>query len=89
MTTTQELLAGQKAVLRARMAELRAEIEAIKQQAAPLQADLDAAIAVHNAAGATVTELAAQVDAIEQPVLATLKNELAEVARAEIAIKGD
>jgi chromosome segregation ATPase len=87
MTTTQELLAGQKSALRVRMAELRDEVAVIKLKSAPLQAQLDAAILEHNAAGEKVAELAAQVDAIEQPALHELKSELADVARAETAIK--
>lgn len=88
MPSTQELLAGQKAQLRTRMTELRVQINAVKLGSAPLQAELDTAIAAHNAAGAQVNELAAQVDAIEQPTLRQLKTELAEVARAESAIMG-
>lgn len=88
MTTTQDLLTGQKAALRVRMAELRADIDAVKAQSASLQEQLDAAIREHNAAGDKVNELAAQVDAIEQPTLHQLKTELGEVARAESAIKG-
>ncbi len=87
MATTQELLGANKALLRQRMAELRAAIAAVKAASAPLQEQLDVAIAEHNAAGIRVTELAAQVDSIEQPLLHELKTELAEVARAESAVK--
>lgn len=88
MSTTQELLGANKALLRQRMVELRDKIAAIKSASAPLQVQLDAAIEEHNAAGVKVAGLATQVDAIEQPSLHQLKTELAEVARAEAAIKG-
>lgn len=87
MSTTQELLANQKALLRARMAELRAEIESVKAPAASLQQQLDAAISQQNALDATIADLSAQIDAILQPKLHALKMELSEVARAEGAIK--
>jgi chromosome segregation ATPase len=87
MPTTQELLSATKSQLRARMAELRAEIDSVKSTSAPLQSQLDAAIAQQNALDAIIADLAAQIDAIEQPKLHALKTELAEVARAEIAIK--
>jgi hypothetical protein len=88
MATTQELLAGQKAALRVRMAELRDQIDVVKAGSATKQVQLDAAIAEHNAAGAKVAQLAAEVDAAEQPLLHQLKTELGEVACAESAIKG-
>jgi chromosome segregation ATPase len=85
MSTTQELLTAQKAQLRIRMAELRAEIAGV--MAIDLRAELDAAIAQQNALDATIAELAKQIDTLEQPKLHALKTELADVARAEIAIK--
>jgi t-SNARE complex subunit (syntaxin) len=87
MSTTKQLLAAQKDLLRARMAELRAEIAPLLEQATPLQAQLDDAIARQNAAGIEVAQLAAQIDSIQQPGLHDLKQELAEIARAESAIK--
>lgn len=87
MATTQELLGANKMLLRQRMAELRVAIDAVKTASAPVQAQLDAAIVEHNKAGARVTELAGQIDAIEQPLLHDLKTELAEVARAESGVK--
>jgi hypothetical protein len=86
MPTTKELLVQQKALLRERMVELRAEIAPLIDQAAQLQAQLDAAIERQNAVGIEVAELAAQIDAIQQPRLHELKLELGEVARAESAI---
>lgn len=87
MSTTQQLLAGQKALLRARMAELRSDIAALMAPAADLKAQRDAAIAEQNALDACIAGLTAEIDAIEQPRLYLLKMELAEVARAEGAIK--
>jgi chromosome segregation ATPase len=87
MTDTQNLLAGQKALLRSKMAEVRAQIAAVKAQSAPAQAELDAAIAEQNALDAKIAGLAAQVDAIEQPQLHSLKLELSALAQAESAIK--
>lgn len=87
MSTTQELLSAQKALLRTRMTELRAEIAGVKSQSAPLQSQLDAKIAEQNALDATIADLAKQIDAIEQPKLHALKMELSEVAQAEGAIK--
>lgn len=87
MNTTNNMLAEQKAALRARMAELRTEIESVKAISASKQAELDGAIAEQNALDAKVATLAAEVDAIEQPRLHELKMELGLVAQAESAIR--
>lgn len=87
MSTTQELLAGQKALLRARMVELRADIAALMAPTADLKVQRDAAIAEQNALDTTIADLTAQIDAIEQPRLYELKMELSEVAQAESKIK--
>ena len=87
MSDTKTLLAQQKQLLRVRMAELRVEIDALKAKTAPIYAELDGVIAQHQALGARMQELTAQANAIEQPQLHALKMELAEVARAESAIK--
>lgn len=87
MSDTKTLLAQQKQLLRARMAELRADIDGIKAQSAPIYKDMDAAIAQHQALGAHIQALTEQANSIEQPRLHALKMELGEVARAESAIK--
>ncbi len=87
MSDTKTLLAQQKQLLRTRMAELRADIDVIKAQSAPIYKEMDAAIAEHQALGARIHALTDQANAIEQPRLHALKMELAEVARAESAIK--
>jgi len=87
MSDTKTLLAAQKQLLRTRMAELRAEIDAVKAPAVPIYAELDAVIAQHQALGVRMQELTDQANAIEQPKLHALKMELAEVARAESALK--
>ena len=87
MSDTKTLLAQQKQLLRKRMAELRADIDAIKAKSAPIYAEMDAAIAQHQELGARIQALTDQANAIEQPQLHALKMELGEVARAESAIK--
>ena len=87
MSTTQQLLADQKSLLRARMGEIRAEISDVVAASAGLKFQRDAAIAHQNRLAADISSLTAQIDAIEQPRLYDLKMELSEVARAEIAIK--
>lgn len=87
MSDTKTLLAQQKQLLRTRMAELRADIDVIKAQSAPIYKEMDAAIAEHQVLGARIQVLTDQANAIEQPRLHALKMELAEVARAESAIK--
>ena len=87
MSDTKTLLAQQKQLLRTRMAELRADIDVIKAQSAPIYKEMDAAIAEHQVLGAHIQALTDQANAIEQPRLHALKMELAEVARAESAIK--
>ncbi len=87
MSTTKDLLLNQRELLRTRMAELRTDIEAVKAPAVPIYAEMDALIVQHNAMGARIAELTAQANAIEQPRLHELKMELAEVARAEDAVR--
>jgi DNA repair exonuclease SbcCD ATPase subunit len=87
MSTTKELLAKQKAALRARMVELRADIDALIAPTADLKVQRAAAIAEQNALDATIEDFTAQIDAIEQPRLYELKMELSQVAQAESAIK--
>jgi chromosome segregation ATPase len=85
MSTTQMLLAQNKALLRQRMTELRGEIAALMAKSAPAQARLDSSIEAQNKYDQIIADLAAEVDTIEQPHLHALKMELAAVARAEIA----
>ena len=73
--------------LRAQMADLRTEIEAIKGPAVPVYAEMDALIVQHNDLGARIQALTAQANAIEQPALHAKKMELAQVARTEDAIR--
>jgi len=71
------------------MEDVRAKIASVKAQSAPVQAELDEAIAEQNALDARIAALAAQVDGIEQPHLHALKMELSALAQAESAIKID
>jgi len=87
MSNTQQLLAVQKVQLRARMADVRAQIAAVKATSAPLQVELDAAISQQNALDVTIADIAAKIDVIEQPHLHALKLELSALAQAESAIK--
>lgn len=72
--------------LRAQMAELRKQIEAVKATAVPVYAEMELVIAEHNKLGARIQELTAQANAIEQPKLHELKMELGQVARTDDAI---
>lgn len=87
MATTQELLAESKAQLRGQMTKLRAAIDHVLSESAPVRERLAAKVAQQNALDAEIADLAAQAEAIEQPRLHELKTELADVARAESAIR--
>lgn len=87
MSTTEELLAQQKALLQARMAEVRVEIERLLHASAPKRA----ALAALNAQIADMTArrdaLVEQISAIEQPQLHDLKMQLSQLAQAAGAIR--
>ncbi len=87
MSTSQVMLSRLKAELRSRMVEIRGEIDRHMAPAVVLRAQLDAKIAEQNALSKAIADLVDQVDAIEQPRLRELKQELASIARAEIAIQ--
>lgn len=84
---TKELLQQTKALHRTRMGEIRADIDALKSQTAAANAELDVMVAEHAALGERIAQKTAEINAIEQPRLFQLKQELADVARAEKAIK--
>lgn len=79
-------LQSTQAKLRARMAELRAEIEAVKAPAAPKWIEVDQLIVQQQEIGARIQALTDEANGLEQPKLHELKMELAQVARTEIAI---
>lgn len=87
MSDTKTLLAQQKQLLRTRMAELRGEIDAIKSKTNGLRKTREAKVREQLALDAEIEALTAQINAAEQPRLHELKQELAEIARAESAIK--
>lgn len=87
MSDTKTLLAQQKQLLRNRMAELRGEIDAIKSKTEDLRKTREAKVQEQLALDAEIEALTAQINAAEQPRLHELKQELAEIARAESAIK--
>lgn len=80
-------LSAAKEILRARMAELREEIAAVMAPTAAKRVELEALVQKQNELSEAIATLSAEIDAAEQPKLHELKQELAEVARAEIAIK--
>lgn len=76
-----------KQLLEQRMAELRADVDALKAKSEPLRAEREKWSAKASEANGKSNELTAQIDAIEQPHLAGKKAEIAAIAAALGSLK--
>jgi uncharacterized coiled-coil DUF342 family protein len=76
-----------KQLLETRMAELRADVDAVKAKSETLRAERDKWNSKASEANGKANDLTTQIDAIEQPTLAGKKAEISAIAAALGSLK--